>query len=821
MPELPRDRPHIYLHGVGRPERYKTRQRAQTPPPPARDRVAHANALLNALNQALAGAHAQAQARGDAGARGFYLQFELSPGNEDFVQNLEDRRQGIELVSVRRGLDDNAPAIATVFVPDRAANYFLRKLEQYQNEVTRRTGRPRNENLVNRIDAINLAVIRPFYTDDEDRLPADNQRIWWEVWLRVGLREQFQAAAATLEIRLKADEVIEFPEREVMLAFSDLATLGTLLTRTDAIAEIRLAKDTPAMFMQMRNIEQRDWVANLLRRLDPAGEDAASVCLLDSGITDTHPLLAVAIQAADLHAYNPTWGTGDSATWQGHGTAMGGVALYGDLQYSISNGTRIRLDHKLESVKMLDPAGIQHEPELFGAVTADCVSRVEISAPQRPRAICMAVTSDFDVRRGQPSSWSATVDRLCFGDETARRLFLISAGNIERANIPTANYLARTDVEPIFNPAQAWNALTVSGFTEKTTITDPTFQGWTAMAPQGELAPTSRTSLMWEKQWPIKPDVVCEGGNWATDGATVDSPDDLGILTTHFRPDIQQFDIIRDTSAATAVAANLSGRILASRRHSWPETTRALIVHSAEWTSAMLSHLSQNATSQEKLAFLRRYGYGVPNYGRALFSAMNDTTLIVEDSLHPFWRDANGVVKTRDMHLHSLPWPRTELEKLGETEVELRITLSYFIEPNPGDRGWTRRHRYASHGLRFAVKRSLESLDEFRARINGAIELEEQGLPADVGADNWFLGRIRNLGSIHSDYWNGTGAELARRDAIAIYPVGGWWKEKANLARYDRPVRYALVVSIRATAGTIDIYTPIQTVIAAMIQIRT
>jgi hypothetical protein len=61
---------------------------------------------------------------------------------------------------------------------------------------------------------------------------------------------------------------------------------------------------------------------------------------------------------------------------------------------------------------------------------------------------------------------------------------------------------------------------------------------------------------------------------------------------------------------------------------------------------------------------------------------------------------------------------------------------------------------------------------------------------------------------------------LSRRDAIAIYPVGGWWKEKPNLARYDKSVRYALVVSIRATAGEIDIYTPIQAAIPVVIQIE-
>jgi hypothetical protein len=126
------------------------------------------------LNQALVGARAQAQARADATAGGFYLQFELSPGNEEFVQNLEDRRRGIELVSVKRSEDENSPTIATVFVPDRAANHFRRKLEAYQNEVNRQTGRPRHEALVSRIDTIALAVIRPFFTDEEDRLPPNN-----------------------------------------------------------------------------------------------------------------------------------------------------------------------------------------------------------------------------------------------------------------------------------------------------------------------------------------------------------------------------------------------------------------------------------------------------------------------------------------------------------------------------------------------------------------------------------------------------------------------------------------------------------------------
>ena len=148
-----------------------------------------------------------------------------------------------------------------------------------------------------------------------------------------------------------------------------------------------------------------------------------------------------------------------------------------------------------------------------------------------------------------------------------------------------------------------------------------------------------------------------------------------------------------------------------------------------------------------------------------------------------------------------------------------RVRLSYFIEPNPGERGWARRHRYASHGLRFALKRSLETLGQFRQRINKAAEDEDAAVAGPMaGGDNWLLGpTTRDKGSMHSDIWRGTAAELADRDAIGIYPVGGWWKEKPQLRRWDRFARYALIVSLRAHEAEIDLYTAIVNRIAAEI----
>jgi hypothetical protein len=142
------------------------------------------------------------------------------------------------------------------------------------------------------------------------------------------------------------------------------------------------------------------------------------------------------------------------------------------------------------------------------------------------------------------------------------------------------------------------------------------------------------------------------------------------------------------------------------------------------------------------------------------------------------------------------------------------------VEPNPGERGWVRRHRYASHALRFEVKGMLESDEQFRGRINRqAWEGEDREGGNLTDDDRWFFRDIRNPGSVHSDFWHASGAELAHRDAIAVHPVGGWWKEKPQLSRCDRTIRYALIVSVRAPTSEVDIYTPIANRIAAGIEI--
>jgi hypothetical protein len=355
----------------------------------------------------------------------------------------------------------------------------------------------------------------------------------------------------------------------------------------------------------------------------------------------------------------------------------------------------------------------------------------------------------------------------------------------------------------------------VGAYTEKVNIIHPDFQGWQPVAPCGDLSPRSRTSVSWDNQWPIRPDVVFEGGNLASDGQNpAEKIKDLSVLTTYHRPEIRSFDMMSDTSCATALASYMAARILSEKPKYWPETIRALIVHSAEWTPAMLAYLPKQPTQiQKRSLLLRRYGYGVPSLERALKSANNDLTLIIEDQVKPFVLEGNDI-KTGDMNVHNLPWPIEKLQELGEAEVKLKITLSYFIEPNPGERGWGRKHSYASYGLRFDVKRPGEKNDNFKSRINQAAREAEDSLQIRTDDSNWFFGvNLRTHGSIHSDVWTGSAVDLVDREILGVYPVGGWWKEKKELERWDQIARYSLIVTIQVPEVDVDIYTPVSNLI--------
>ena len=753
----------------------------------------------------------------DAYSASVVLTYAGDPKDEAALVACEEPAYGIKLRKpVRRAKVEGADRIKVKFVVAEAE--VARFKEKIGTSAVLLTETREHDELVDSIASVRLAIAEDCWQDTLE-FPQPDEEIWWEFWLRgsrstaEAVHRRFAALAAVVGISRVSQLHVAFPERVVVHARATPKQVSSSVDLLAMIGELRKGKELATYYANVEAAEQADFVADALKKLVPPREDAPCVCVLDGGVNRAHPLLEPALAEADQHAAKDEWGVSDHDPHQ-HGTGMAGLALYGCLTEVMQATGAIRLGHKIESVKIMPPPPAQNDPPDYGRRMQDGVALAHVWESKRNRAICMAVTTPDHRDGGMPSLWSAAVDDLCSGGfDGARRLMFISAGNM-RDEILKSNYVYHDwnrTLGGVEDPAQAWNALAVGAYTEKVDIRHESYKGWTPVAESGDLCPTSRTSLAWppDRQggWPIKPDLVMEGGNYVRRGGPPLGCDDLSLLTTCIR-DGRLLTTMRDTSPATALAARLAAVVWSRHPKLRPETVRALLVHSAQWTPAMRARFPGGRRGV--LQRLRCYGYGVPSLQRALHSAENAVTMIYEGELRPF-RKEGSEVKTNHMNVHELPWPTAVLEDLGEERVSMRATLSYFVEPSPSRVGWGVNHRYASHGLRFDVVRPTESKDDFRKRISRAFWDGPKARPANAKETrDWVVGEdARSLGSLHSDWWSGTAATLARSGKIVVYPVSGWWRERKHLQRYDHPARYSLLVSIRSRRTGVDLYTPI------------
>jgi|ERR1035437_4576365 hypothetical protein len=829
-PDDSNHRSHLFLIRNPQKERYTSPKQAFTKEfaTHLQERPQHGQNLktqLNSIQDSIPDIKEDRKAKGYREDYGIYIEFESEMGFELKFDRLENAQAGIEVENVR---EIEGKTYATVYVPDGKLKYFIGKINQYVEKNTKKTNKPLNNKLIENISVIRLATIKAFWTGignfDEIDINLDQ---WWEIWIRTGdstderneIENDFLNACSRNNVTIQ-NLKINFPERTVYLAKTSINTLANSFTILNCLAEIRKPQETAEMFMEMPLSEQREWVDDLIRRTTISSGNLPSVCLIDTGVNNGHPLLQIGLADADKLTYNEAWGLDDI---HGHGTSMAGLALYGDLFQQIISTTPISLVHRLESIKLYNDQHI-HDPELYGAVTKECIYRSEINAPRRKRVHCLAISSNENQNYGQPTSWSAALDQATFGEldnPGNKRLILISAGNINVFQ-SLYSYPENNILESIHDPGQSWNSITVGGFTQKTTIDPVTHGTLTSIALNNELSPSSTTSVMWEKKWPLKPEIVMEAGNYAKDSFdnSITDPDSLRLLTTFHKPTEKLFTVFGDTSAAAAQASRISAIVQYQYPDFWPETLRGLLIHSADWTKEMLTKRNiSELNSIDKIKILRKYGYGVPDLERAVWSASNFLTLIIQQQITPFINESENI-KTNEVNIHPLPWPKNFFQELSSINIKLKITLSYYIEPNPTQRKYFGKYDYASHGLRFDLKKGTETIEDFKKRINKIAR--EKGDDTSYSGLKWSLGPgVRNVGSIHSDTWIGTAAELAEMDTIAIFPVSGWWRIRKRLGRWDNSVRYSLIVSLEIEESGIDIYTPIYNIVNLPITVST
>ncbi|MGA0615661.1 S8 family peptidase [Paracoccus sp. KR1-242] len=719
---------------------------------------------------------------------------------------------------------DDRTESALLFVPDDARAFLQERIRSYGQP--RGNQPPADVEKFERVETIRAAEVHALFVGSVDF--ASPEPLWWELWVRHDGRIAAGVAAAA---RLAALDVHEdrllFPDTTVLFVHASAEGITGFVGRIPgAVTEIRKATGTIEPFIDRgaTGLGPQDWTSDLAKRIVPPPPDANAVCALDTGVAAQHPLIAPALRGA--WAYDAAWGADDHHPHGGHGTPLAGLALYGDLEPLMNDTRQVQLTHTVESMKLLPPRGFpKTKPPSYGVVTEGAIALVEAERPNVRRAFCLA-NSACDFPPGRPSSWSGALDQIASGSmpgdqaegvpaaERPKRLMVVATGNMPGGKLDHVRLS-----HPLEDPSQSWNALTIGGFTRKETPpANP--PGLKPVVPANHRSPFSLGSQTLSSDLtPIKPEVLFEAGNMIANAAgDCGWEPSVSLLAPGSNVLHEPLVPFCATSAAAGMAGHFVGALQAALPDLWPETHRALAVDSAHWPEPIRKRLIgtgqhwKTGTKAAKQAILREVGYGVPDLQRAINSASNDVTLIAQAPIQPFVTGESGGPVFNEMHFYDLPWPKAALEKIENGIVTMKVTLSYFVEPNLSGRAATRPETYRSFGLRFAMKKRSDTKEQFKRRVSGQQEKDTSG-PQQEG-DYWLLGsNAAQAGSLHCDLWRGRAIDLALHDAVGVYPVTGWWKTHPGQKRFNDKGRYALVISISAPDQDVDLYAEIKSAV--------
>lgn len=539
----------------------------------------------------------------------------------------------------------------------------------------------------------------------------------------------------------------------------------------------------------------------------PPSEDAPSVCVIDSGIQEAHPLLCAAVVAAEARCFLPGGSPTDTADYvapSGHGTGVAGSVLYPrDLPAA---GTRVELPCWIHNARVLDdqcnlPRKLM--PALYmGRVVA------HFAAPDRPhraRLFNHSIGSRLPYYKTHMTTWAAAIDKLSHENDI---LVIQSAGNLSTpevaghlaAGVPYPDYLLEASSR-IRNPAQSLAALTVGSIAHthwqngyRTSIAEADRPS--AFSPAGE--------GIWGS---IKPDVVEYGGDYVTDNANppgvvcasaVSQP--MVCSTMHGSPATAREAV--GTSFSAPKVSHIAARLAAALPDEPCQLYRALIANAARWPQ-----WAEDAA--DKRAALRQLGYGIPDLTRATTNDDYRVTLI---------SSGRRPIAAREAHVYHIAIP-AELRSPGsDYTIRIDVTLAYTALPRR-----TRKHtrNYLAVRLDWDVSKSGESVDSFRNRIF------HDGDHADVDGDtifNWMLrenvdhgvieGVSRQKSTLQKDWCYVRSHDLPPDFCIAVVGHPGWDPSPASKANY------ALAVSFEAVNQDLPVYTPIRDAIRAQVSVQ-
>ncbi|MCH5552547.1 S8 family peptidase [Pseudomonas syringae pv. syringae] len=553
-------------------------------------------------------------------------------------------------------------------------------------------------------------------------------------------------------------------------------------------ADVRLVDLIPQTGISYPQLN-RD-IAKLPLEIPSPAQDAARVCILDSGVNTNHPLLRSAI--AESASFVEGQDAFDEA---GHGTAVAGIALYGDVE-ACDRSNFWRPEFWLYNGKVMRKCpvtsnAIYDEHSVEATLTEAVEHFVELG--------CRV----FNLSLGNANApYDGThVRGLAYIlDVLARKhnlLFIVSTGNFVGSNDPAVPVNSWREEYPeylldersvIIDPAPALNVLTVGSVARHdATYDSQRYPEIHQLAPAFENQPSPFTRHGPSVKGALKPELVAAGGNLACPMHQANAQwradmRGLGVLSmNHQFQGNTLFKEISGTSFSAPYITHLAGRLLNEHPEASANLLRAMLVNHASLSNEVETTFSDDMRKgykANKATYNREIsrdvgGYGQVNEADLFRSSDHCVVLMCEES-----------IEKDSCQFYELPLPTSFLRKARGAR-HLSVTLAY----SPAVR--TTRLDYLATQISYRLVKG-SSLEEVQASFNYDKQEETQTRGDDAEQNRDITAQLRSRGTVQSSRWTFKQRNPEEKWFVVVIRQDREWNHPDVLDRES----YALVVTV-------------------------
>jgi hypothetical protein len=411
-------------------------------------------------------------------------------------------------------------------------------------------------------------------------------------------------------------------------------------------------------------------------------KDAATVCIIDSGVSIVNPFLKQVARPELLKSYLKK-APNDPSDQYGHGTGVSSLTAFYALD--ISEGAENQGKVWIAAARVLDEDNYSEEDKdkdegrLFSEVIRETV---EYFAPLGVRIFNLSVNDrtkswvTSNKKAFPRSSWVArTIDILSRKHDV---VFVVSTGNLTldhvrsylNSDIQYPNYLFEGESK-VLDPGQAALALTVGSIVHSNTVSGPYSAGDQAMGKLTFPSPFTRSGPGISGE--IKPELVERGGNYiltASGGVTTNIGTNVLMASNSSAPSICHK---AGTSFAAPRVAHTAGLILSELTEMGITPSapliRAFCVNGAAYVDPVMHKaFLAELTDAQRESWINVLGHGTPDARRSLDADPYSAVLYYQGNLAP-----DKVAFLR------FPVPK-ELSKSQPGKKRLTVTLAFSPE---------------------------------------------------------------------------------------------------------------------------------------------